>query len=334
MNILLTGYTGNLGGSIAECLQNHRVLALVREPDKAAILPHVQLIEGSLKDLPDAYCGRIDAIIHAAADTSFRASSSTLDKTNTEGTANLLEFASRCPGIQRFLHVSTVCVSGCTTGLISETALSPAPAFVNEYERTKWNAEQLVMSSSLPWDIVRPSIVLGAETDGRVPRLGAIHQTIYWLWRGLIPLMPGQADTPVDIISIEHAARTIAQVIEDRLPSRRIVHAASDRWAPTLGELLDAVFTIFAGHSPAWKRGAIERPVLSDAKTWSLFRSAVKNSGDAVFSRILSDAQTFLPGLLHPRVYVTSREAFIGWRGLIKNVVTQLVATDWYRNNG
>lgn len=336
MKIFLTGITGNVGSAIAEALSAHQIVALVRHQPPRLCSSHVEIVNGSLEELPESITGEIEAIVHAAADTSFRAPLEQLRQTNVEGTRRLLEFASRCPRLQRFVHLSTVCVSGKSTGKISETPCRPMPDFLNGYEQTKWEAEELVLASGVPAEIVRLSIVAGSECNGTVVRLGALHHAVHWLWRGLIPMLPGNPSTPVDLISAEHAARGITSLFEHPVSPGRIVHTAAGSTAPTLQEVLDLTFAIFAEHDSAWARGAIERPVVVDFKTWALFSAATVQSGDVLYQRVIADAQTFLPGLLHPRTYdVSFPDSAVApdWRQVVSLTVKHLLQTNWHRIN-
>ena len=107
----------------------------------------------------------VDTIIHAAANTCFTAPPSDLFDVNVVGTRNLLAFARRCPRLQQFIFVSTTCVAGTRTGVIAERLDEAPPAFVNEYERTKWQAEQLVAKAEIPARIVRLSHLSGRPPD-------------------------------------------------------------------------------------------------------------------------------------------------------------------------
>ena len=81
-----------------------------------------------------------------------------------------------------------------------------------------------------------------------------------------------------------------------------------------------------------WARGAIVRPDFADAQTWALFAEATKRSGDALFARVVGDAQSFLPGLLHPRTYATSRPT-PDWRPVVERTVEHLIRTHWHRTH-
>jgi nucleoside-diphosphate-sugar epimerase len=336
VNVLLTGYTGNLGPAIAEALSDYHVCALVRDVARAPVVRRVELVEGSLEEIPGAVAHDVEVIVHAAASTAFRAPIDELRRVNVAGTARMLAFACRCPRLQRFLHISTVCVAGKRGGLIEEASLTERPNFVNGYEQSKWEAEQLVLAAELPVEIVRVAIVAGSECDGSVRRPGALHHALRWLQRGLIPMMPGTPETPVDLVSNEFVADVIAALLREPLRAGRIVHASAGDFAPTLRELIDHFAALFTSEHRGWATGAIVPPDIVDAETYALFEHSVAQSGDALFRRVCDDAQSFLPMLLHPRTCATSVAATrhsVDWKILCERVLAWLIATDWGRRS-
>ena len=133
MNILLTGFTGNIGQAVAEALADARLLAVVRDASTAPRRANVEFVAGSLEDLSEIRTEEIEVIIHGAANTSFTAPLETLRETNVHGTARMLAFAARCPRLQRFIHLSTTCVSGTTAGFIRYLVDAPrASASLNQ----------------------------------------------------------------------------------------------------------------------------------------------------------------------------------------------------------
>jgi long-chain acyl-CoA synthetase len=334
MNILLTGYTGNLGWELARALQPHRIYALVREPAAAPWRRGVELIEGSLEALPLRLRGDIDGIIHGAASTAFRAPQAELMRANVDGTTRLLEFARQCPRLRRFIHLSTICACGARGGTIREEPIAERGPFVNAYEETKWEAEQLVLAAPLPAEIARISIVAGSADDGSVRRPGALHHTLYWFFKGLIPMLPAAAEARVDLISTEFAARAIAALLHEKSQPGRIAHVAAGDSAPRVAELVEFLAEVFARHHDGWARGAISPPDIVDAETFALFEASVRQSGDLLFRRVVEDAQSFLPGLLHARRIETSLARTLppdDWRPLVERVFTWLLAHDWGR---
>ncbi len=334
MTILLTGYTGNVGVEIARQLAPNRVLALVRDTKYAPRLEGVTLVEGSLECLPAGLEDEVEIIVHAAASVAFKRPLEELRRTNVEGTTALLAFARRCPRLRRFIHVSTTCVYGDRTQLSPEAPVTEAPNFVNPYERSKWEAEQCVLSSGLPVEIVRLAIVAGSERDGSVRRSGALHHALYWLYKGLIPMIPGTPDARVDLISTEFAAGVIAATVQAPAQAGRIVHASAGTAAPRLDELLKCLGAYFSRHHRGWSSGAVSCPDVVDRETFDLFEKSVQQSGDLLFQRVCDDAQSFLPILLYPRTMVTSLARSVpsgDWPNLVHRVADWLIATDWNR---
>jgi nucleoside-diphosphate-sugar epimerase len=83
-------------------------------------------------------------------------------RTHVEGTRLVLALCQAQSGIKRFVHASTTGVLG-ATGDIPGTELTPAKP-TNEYETTKWRAEQLVQEAIMagfPAVIARPGLVYG-----------------------------------------------------------------------------------------------------------------------------------------------------------------------------
>jgi len=291
MTILLTGYTGNVGVEIARQLASHRILAVVQDVACAPQLDGVKLIEGSLEHLPGAVQEETEVIVHAAASVAFKSPLEELRRTNVDGTAALLEFARGCPRLRRFVHVSTICVHGDRTGAMTETPVDGDPLFVNGYEQSKWEAEQLVLDSELPAEIVRLAIVAGSERDGAVRRPGALHHALYWLYKGLIPMIPGTPEAGVDLISTEFAARVIASTVDAAPQPGRIVHASAGSAAPRLAELLDFLAVFFAKQLSAARagQGAPAAPARNQDRTLLRRRSRHRQHQPAsrVFRRTL-----------------------------------------------
>src|SRR5205814_8334876 len=157
-----------------------------------------------------ALARQTDVIIHAAADTHFRGPADVQWNVNVQGTRRMLEFAAGCPRLRQFILVSTICVAGTSSGRIAETFGAP-PAFLNQYEQTKWEAERLALASGLPVRVARVGVVMGSHATGVVHRLGALHHVLRWFGRGLIRAVPGTPRSSVELIAVETAARFLAR---------------------------------------------------------------------------------------------------------------------------
>ena len=370
--IFVTGVSGALGPHLLTELlndrENARVFALLRHGDgslrRAGELRtaigrvqadgsssprhgdgRLQLLAGDIArdDLGldsgtrDDLMRQVHVVIHAAADTRFAAPVDELRAINVEGTHRLLEFAARCARLQQLLFVSTACVAGTRTGLIAERLERQSNGFVNGYEQTKWEAEQVVAASDLPLRIGRLSTCLGGEQTGYVHRFGALHQTIRWLTRGLVPMFPAADGARVDLISTDVAARWLARAAACPPRGPEVCHVSAGDRAIAVQELVDAIVGYLRRTLPGWSSGQIAAPAIVDAETFALFERSVVQSGDVLFNRVLRATRTFLPALLHPKIYETAcaEQVWGGalpsedWRPTLERVIAFGCARDW-----
>ncbi len=166
--VLLTGGTGFLGQHLARelVMAGARVRALSRRDASDAPLRAlgVEPVRGDLDDADSL--GRalegVSAIFHAAADTNtWTPGNAAQTRTNVEGLRALLARASSA-GVETVVHTSSV---SAYSHLVHETLREDLPqlggrSWIN-YERTKYEAEQLVRQSGLGWLIFQPAHILG-----------------------------------------------------------------------------------------------------------------------------------------------------------------------------
>lgn len=145
--------------------------------------------------------------------------------------------------VRRFVFLSTAFSSGFCPGSIPErihqSGLDPT-----DYTRTKREAEQMVARSSLPWVIVRPSIVVGDSRDGRY---GGKPYGVYQLWSGYQRFLHGvypevlhiiAADAPINFVHQDAFASAFWAAYQD-LPDCSIIHVASrENRLPTMRQLV------------------------------------------------------------------------------------------------
>ena len=337
-HILLTGATGALGPHlVAELLQAgpaDRLYFLIRPAAESIERRFASLVErvrevvhrdidrerlcpvaGDLRlaDLGMAPAQRralsrtTQVVIHAAADTRFRAPAELQHQTNVAGTHRLLDWARGCLRLQQVVLVSTTCVAGSRTGRISEVLFAAPADFTNPYEQTKWQAELLAHASRLPLRVLRLSTVMGSQRTGAVYRPGALHHALRWLSRGLVPMVPGDRRSPVDMISSETAALLVARAAAEPPREFAIYHVAAGQRALPLGDLLDFATEQFKLRLEAWHHGQIDRALIVDKATFKLFCQTVRQSQDVLFGQVLESINSFLPALQHPKIYDTAR---------------------------
>ncbi|WP_052230334.1 SDR family oxidoreductase [Streptomyces sp. CT34] len=238
LNVLLTGATGVVGSALLPHLGTHNVTCLVHETALSAPsvktvhgdirLPGLGLSRGEFKEL----CAVIDVIVHAAADTSFRAESA-LVETNVAGTRRIVELARESDA--RLVYVSTA-----FSGLGADGG-SPAPA----YARTKAQAEELVTASGLPAVVVRPSIIVGDSRTGHIARHQGFHKVIGAMMCGQVPLIPLDPTRLVDFVPQDVVAKHIADLLEERSDRTKLWLTAGSR-ALQIGEIINEIHTTAA----------------------------------------------------------------------------------------
>jgi thioester reductase-like protein len=271
-DVLITGATGFLGTELLARLLgdgDRRVWALVRAssqaeaegrvhatlaslvPDPESVAERVVPVAGDLlRDglgieprLRDELAEAVDEVIHSAASVSFSLPLDQARAVNVEGARHVLELAtlaaSRGAGLRRFAHVSTAFVAGTHSGPFHEADLARRQGFNNTYERSKWEAEELVRryEGLLPVQVFRPSIVVGDDRTGWTSSFNVIYTPLRAYARGALPAVPARRSAPVDVVPVSHVARAIL-ALSNAGPGRTF-HLAAGPAATTVGELID-----------------------------------------------------------------------------------------------
>ncbi len=148
--ILVTGANGFVGRNLVRRLQKDgiAVRALVRNAAKAARLRDLgaELVDGDISNLSslEAAMEGCEKVIHLVGIIQ-EAPGVTFKGVHVDGTRNLLETAKKV-GVRHFIY---------------QSALGSRPNAKSQYHRTKWEAEELVRASGLPFTILRPSLIYG-----------------------------------------------------------------------------------------------------------------------------------------------------------------------------
>lgn len=170
----------------------------------------------------------VDLVVHAAAVTDFGKPAALYTDVNLAGTAHALELAGEIGA--PLVHVSTAYVAGRRQGLVLESELDRGQAFSNEYERSKFEAEQLVeraVAGGAQVTVVRPSIVVGRRRDGATRDFKNIYVMLKLVTSGRIRRVPGLPDATLDLVPVD-------DVVD-------VVDAASRGLAGWTGQCLHAV---------------------------------------------------------------------------------------------
>ena len=347
--VLVTGATGSVGMPLLESYARDGVSVVGLSRNAPGRWPAaVGFVTGDVAQ-PDLGLGptrlaqlqaAVTSIVHGAALTRFDAGLDEARAVNVGGTRHVLAFAAACPRLRRLTILSTIYVAGKRTGTIREGELDHDHGFVNAYEQSKHEAEELARDAMarLPVSVLRLGTMLGAHQDGRIDRAGAIHHAMRFLYHSLLPMMPGAKDSPVDLISTEYAVAAIRHLTADGFApgSTRQVCAAGD--AIGQAELIDGVIEAFLRYRPAWRRRAIEKPAIVELRTFELFRDSVEAVADPALRASLTVLAPFAPQLAYPKVFDdTECQAAIRPAGIrrpdlratIASVVRYLIEHDW-----
>lgn len=188
MNILITGATGYIGHQLVlkAVSEGYHVNILVRDPNSENVPKHpsVESFPGDVGDklsIQRAMRG-CEHVIHAAGITRLQArDKDVFYKINVDGTRNMLQSAFEA-GVRKFIFTSSCAVLGRSFRDPVTEADPRLTAFENDYEISKFAAEELVREyckRGLQAVIVSPSRVYGPglTTDGN-PITSFISRTL------------------------------------------------------------------------------------------------------------------------------------------------------------
>ncbi|MCP4249945.1 MAG: NAD-dependent epimerase/dehydratase family protein [bacterium] len=267
IEVFLTGASGFLGHYVLAELLTHphtRCRVLLRPPVSKSyarldrLLADIGLnlsaltadqrvvpVEGELPDsLGAADLSGLDLVLHAAGNTAFRANGSGEPaRTNVDGTRALLSLAAEAK-IRRFVLVSTAYVWGEQVGHLPEVFCPSLPPVRNDYERSKWQAEQLVWQwgkRSGDATICRPSILFGDSRTGRASAMQGLYlvaRATEILARAMddsretdchhIPLrILGRGDAACNVVPVDWAARQIAGIALEPATASSVHHVTN-----------------------------------------------------------------------------------------------------------
>jgi nucleoside-diphosphate-sugar epimerase len=347
MTVLVTGAVGYLGGLTVTALREHGgygdVLALGRaEADLT--------VPGALDAVPT---GGITHIVHAAAVTRFAVDKATAKAVNIGGTEQVIEFARRCPDLERVVLLSTLYTAGLATGDIAEEPAgiveepgnaaevagdaTDAVRFANYYEWSKHAAERLVLDCGLPATIARVSTIIADDDSGRVSQFNAVHNTLKLLYYGLLSLMPGNPDVPVALATGDF---TVTAMMALLAAEPGVYHLCPDlEQTPRLGQLMDLMFTVFE-RDPSFVRRGILRPLLVDETAFADLLAGLRTLPHGPVLDALESVSPFSAQLYRPKVFGNTRlrKAWPDFRApdpavLVSETAGYLVRTRWGRNS-
>jgi len=239
---LVTGFPGFLAAKLLpRLLKRHRdaeVTVLVA-PDLMAQAKRllgtlrgqrerVQVHTGEVGDMHFGLAGdeyrtlasKVTQIYHLASASQHSVSPRLAERTNVDGTRNLLEVAKDCDQLQRLHYLSSAFVCGDRQGVIDEGELDLGQHFRSAFEETKFRGEVLVRQAqkSLPITCYRPSLLVGDSSKGEIDRLeGPCYFAIKLaLAQPAVPLpLPRDADGPLNVVPWDYVVEALLGLADD-----------------------------------------------------------------------------------------------------------------------
>ncbi|MBK7233912.1 MAG: NAD-dependent epimerase/dehydratase family protein [Saprospiraceae bacterium] len=212
MNVLLTGATGFLGYRTLERLVElpyvHQVKASGRTLSKDRLVEHpkVKYLLGNLENEQwvNNLVKGVDLIINAAALSAPWGKRQDFINANLNTQLNLIN-AAKANSVSRFIYISSPSIYFEPKDKlgIKESDLLPSQ-FINEYARTKFEAEQMLIKKFNHYIILRPRALIGRGDHIILPRLIKAFDT------GRLRII-GNGQNIVDLTSVSNVADAIIQ---------------------------------------------------------------------------------------------------------------------------
>ena len=194
MKALVTGANGFTGSHLVKALekQGHTVKGLVRQNSNLSRLTdcNLELVYGDITDrqVLEKAIADVDTIFHIAAYVELGlVNEEEMERVNVEGTRTVLEVA-QAAKISKLIYCSTVGIYGDSKGeIVDETFQRQQQDFSSAYDRTKYEAQQLVdkfATEGLPAVSILPSGIFGADDPHFAPIFQLFLQGKLTLWLG------------------------------------------------------------------------------------------------------------------------------------------------------
>ena len=196
MIALVTGATGFVGREVVKalCSRGVEVRCLVRTPGKEVVLAgqDVDVHYGSVGDLAALRAAfySVDVVVHLVA-VIRESGKATFEAVNRGGTENVVK-AAKNEEVKHFIHLSAI-------------GAADTPEY--PYLYSKWQAEQAVIGSELPYTILRASLQFG-EGDEFINSLAGLVRAF-----PVVPIV-GSGKTRFQPIAVDEVARCVADAAD------------------------------------------------------------------------------------------------------------------------
>jgi thioester reductase-like protein len=301
-------------------------------------LSNVEIIKGDItssslgleKQEYRKLCDEVDEVFHCAAVTHFEMQGDDEHTAvNIQGTESMLQFANF--GKQkRFHYVSTAYVAGKQNGIICENEMVNEPLFNNEYERSKFVAEQLVIKyakcNDIPYTIYRPGIIVGDSRTGATCKFDNLYLFVKVLLNikssfdkcksddtnNTTIRVPGDPDALINLVPIDYVADAMVAILENIEGVGGIYHITNPD-PPRLSELRDLVMTILGTNGmhvkidgELEKKGlnTVEKLFLRQTRSYYSYLFNKLRFDDSSTQKILEGTDIFCPAMTRELIEV------------------------------
>lgn len=285
MSYFVTGGTGFIGRYVLERLikRKGKIYVLVRPQSKErmdAVIERIGAPRGRIVqlsgDLTEPNLGLskverekihdVDHFLHLGAIYDITASDQANRETNLGGTINAVRL---CNSLDHatFHHISSIAVAGRYNGVFREDMFDAGQKLEFPYDRTKFEAEQVVREEvGGNWRVYRPAVVVGDSVTGAIDKIDGPYLLFKHLKRASDNLpawlpTPGVVGGKANIVPVDYVAGAIDHLMHKPDIDGRAFHLV-DPYPPTIGEAL-SIFARAAG-SPAFSFRTAN-PVLQSA---------------------------------------------------------------------
>lgn len=196
---------------------------------------------GLSEELQQVIRTQVSRIFHCGAEIGFQEDDEKLKRTNCKGTEEMVAFAKDIQNLKCFVHISTAYVAGQRTGRIGEEE-PPAAHFSSLYEKSKAEAEYIVVTSGLPYAICRPGMIIGDSRTGWVKNFNTIYYVLKLVLMGKLPVIPTGSGTLLNVVPVDYVADAVVKIgLSDQAAGKTFHLTCPTEAQPTVGELMTYV---------------------------------------------------------------------------------------------
>jgi thioester reductase-like protein len=237
---------------------------------------HEQNLGLSSQQVENLLKSHVTDIFHSAALAEFRVPYEKIYVTNVLGTENALNLAVQLKRVARsntitFHHISSVVIAGDYEGCFSELDFDRGQRFNNTYERTKFEAERVVMSYSqeLHTVIYRPSIITGDSIRGVTTNFKMLYQPVRFVTQELFSALPAHPGSMHSLVPVDRVAEAIRLLSKQEHRSGQVYQLVNPHQI-TFQQFIDSICAFFCCKPPTLEPANTFRRDLLSAVQWKI----------------------------------------------------------------